>query len=91
MLKLEHEYKIELKKVIEHIKESTTLAGIRGNGAGQFIYATNDHHSVEISQSDKGVWIEFWTNDIEIPVNEITVSNYEEAITVSLSWLNTKQ
>jgi hypothetical protein len=90
MLKPEFEYKIELEKVIGHIKDSTTLADIRGNGVGQFIYATNDHRSIEISQSDEGIWIEFWENDIEIPVKEITVSNYKEAITVSLSWLNSQ-
>jgi hypothetical protein len=91
MLQPEHKYEIELQKVIEHIKNSTTLADIRGNGVGQFIYATNNHRAIEISQSDDGIWVEFWENDIEIPVKEITAFNYEDAIIVSLNWLNSQQ
>jgi hypothetical protein len=88
MLLQEPEYRKKLEEVLEQIKDSTTLAHIRGNDVGQFIYATNDFRSVEMSQSDEGIWIEFWNNFDENPVDEITVFDYIEAVEISIKWLN---
>ncbi len=81
------EYKLELEKVVEQIRDSTTLIDICGSRAGQFIYATSDFRSVEISQCVEGVWIEFWNKGDEMPVKEMTVPDYAKAVTVSLNWL----
>jgi hypothetical protein len=91
MLLQDADYRAELKKVVEQIKDSTTLIDIRGEGEAQFIYAANEFRSLEVSQCNNGVWIEFWNNDNEIPVKEETVHSYEEAAIVSLNWLNSCQ
>ncbi len=82
------EYRRELEKVAEKLKGSASLVNIRGDGIAQFIFAANAARSLEISQSDEGVWIECWEGHAETPNREMTVSTFDEAIIAAVSWLN---
>ena len=88
MLLPDTEYRYELEKVAEKLSASATLVNIRGDGAAQFIYATNDARSLEISQSEDGVWIEFWQGEDELAIHEVTVSSFDEAVHSSNEWLS---
>lgn len=88
MLLSDVEYKRELEKVAEQLKDSASLVDIRGDGAAQFIFAVNGSRALEISQSEEGVWIEFWQGEDESPAQGITVSSYDEAVIAAIEWLN---
>jgi hypothetical protein len=68
-----------------------THVSIRGEGRSEFLYATQEGRSIELSQDDGGWWMEFWeASDDEYagPVKESTVSTLEEAVQQISAWLS---
>jgi hypothetical protein len=89
MLLSDKEYRRQLEVVAEQLKSAADLVNISGSDAAQFIYAKNESRSLEISQCEDGVWIEFWQGNDE-PIKEMTVSSYNEATAISLKWLKSE-
>ncbi len=82
------EYRGKLEKVVQQLKDSVALVEIWGDSAGQFIFANNGVRSLEISQCDEGIWLEFWDGEDESPTHELIVSSYDEATDAAVKWLN---
>jgi len=81
------EYRTALESVVATLRGIADDVSIRGNHAGQFVFATADGRAIELSQSDDGVWVEFWDTDADSPDHESTYDSYESAVDDVSQWL----
>ena len=87
MIEKPDEYGNLLNMVTAELKDQASLIEIRGKGAARFVFAVYNDKSLELSQSSEGVWLEFWNDESEEPVREVTVLKYDEAIEQAKAWL----
>ena len=62
-------------------------AEIRGDGVASFIYAWSSRGAVELSESNEGIWVEFWRFGIEQRDREETFQTYNLACEAIAKWL----
>jgi hypothetical protein len=62
-------------------------ADVRGNGAAQFVFASNNGRFAEISASDVGIWVEYWDGDMDAPKFDRTFARADDATVDVQKWL----
>jgi hypothetical protein len=79
---------------LQHMRQQLSLqfahASLRGQGQARFVFAQQDSRAVEISEDAGNWWLEFWDGDPEfdaVPVKELTVPTYPEAVKQASDWL----
>ena len=80
-------YEYDLLRVVEQLKNVAESVEIRGQGAARFVFASNHQHTIELSQSSNGIWVECWNDQVDAPVAEATLSSYAEASEYARAWL----
>ena len=61
-------------------KLNVSNSKIRGEGAAQYLFARSEHGAIELSESNDGVWVEFWRGDDDSPAAERIFSGYDGAV-----------
>ncbi len=64
-------------------------AEVRGDGAARFVFAEAGERAVEISESDAGVWVEYWDGD-DSPKFDRTFPNTDAVAVDVTAWLSGK-
>ena len=64
-------------------------AGVRGDGAGRFVFAEAGERAVEIAASDAGVWVEYWDGG-DGPTCDRTFPSAGAALADAKAWLSGK-
>ncbi len=86
MEELYKNYLVALGKVEAQINDLGYVQ-IRGEGKAAFIYASTDTRAIELSKTDKGIWVEFWDGSNEPPEFDKTFTSYETAVKAIRDWL----
>ena len=82
---MKEEYEKNLREFGERLKN---VADVKVNlsGKGSFIFAQSEDKSIELSESEDEVWVEFFNGEGNEPDHESTYPNYEESFFPIISW-----
>lgn len=85
------EYRKKLESAASTLKAVSEDVSIRGDHAGQFVFATAKGRAIELSQAKDGIWVEFWDTDADSPCREFTYDSYQAAVAEACFWLSGEQ
>jgi hypothetical protein len=75
--------------IARSVNAAGVRAEVRGDGAARFVFADARERTVEISESDAGVWVEYWDGD-DSPKFDRTFPNADAAMADVKAWLSGK-